>query len=64
MTARRKKPLKKRKRQARNVPPYPFKFRIQVARLHVEDGHPASLVAEQFGISEYSVYRWSKLYRL
>jgi transposase InsO family protein len=32
--------------------------------LHVEDGHPVSLVAEQFGISEYSVYRWSKLYRL
>jgi len=64
MTNRRKKPLKKRRRQARNVHPYPFKFRLKVARLHVEDGHPAPLVAEQFGISDYSVYRWSKLYRL
>ena len=46
------------------MPPFPFEFRLKVARLYGEDGYPAKLVADQFGISEYSVYRWSKQYRL
>lgn len=35
-----------------------------MARLHVEDGYPAPLLSQQFGMSDYSVYRWSKRYRL
>jgi transposase-like protein len=64
MGTQRKKPTKKRKSVAGRTPAYPFKFRLKVARLYVEDGYPAPLVAQQFGISDYSVYRWGKLYRL
>jgi len=35
-----------------------------VARLHVEDGYPALVLAQEFGISESSVYSWSKALRL
>ena len=63
MTRRRKKPLNKGKNAARSVPPYPHEFRLKVARLYVEDGYPAKLIASQFGISDYSVYTWGKRYR-
>jgi len=55
---------KKRKSRGRNVPPFPFEFRLKVARLREQEGYPALMIAEQFGISEYSVYRWAKRYRL
>jgi transposase len=55
---------KKLKSRGRSAPPYPSEFRLKVARLHEEDGCPASMIAEQFGISEYSVYSWTKRYRL
>ena len=64
MAMTRKNAFKNRKIPTRSVPPYPFKRRLQVARLHVEDQYPAGLIASQIGVSEYSVYRWSKLYRL
>ena len=64
MKTKRKIPRKKRKNLARNVPPFSVEFRIKAARLHVEDGYPAALIAEPFGISEYSVYRrWGWRYR-
>jgi transposase InsO family protein len=63
MATKRKKPGKKRKNLARKVPPFPVEFREKIARLHVEDGYPAPLIADQFNISEYSVYRWGKRYR-
>lgn len=56
MAKRRKKPLKAGKSTARNVPPFPFEFRPKVARLYVEDGYPAKLIAAQFGIDGYSRY--------
>ncbi|MFX1501262.1 MAG: hypothetical protein ACFFDH_09910 [Promethearchaeota archaeon] len=56
MGTQRKKPLKKRKEQVGRIPPYPFKFRLKLIRLYVEEGYPAPLVAQQFGISDYSVY--------
>lgn len=49
---------RKRKSRASNVPPFPFEFRLKVARLREEEGYPAPMIAEQFGISEYSVYYW------
>ncbi len=64
MAKRRKKASKAGKSRARNVPPFAHEFRLKVARLYVEDGHPAKLIASQFGISDYSVYRWGKNYRL
>jgi transposase InsO family protein len=63
MTRRRKKPSKNGRRAARNVPPFAHEFRLKVARLYVEDGYPAKLIASQFGISDYSVYTWGKKYR-
>ncbi len=63
MTRRRKKPLKKGKRSGRSVPPYPHEFRLKVAKLYVEDGYPAKLIATQFGISDYCVCTWGKRYR-
>ena len=61
-THRKKKSTKKRKR-GRTAAPYPFEFRLKVVKLHIEDGYSAKLVAEQFGISDYSVSRWAQLYR-
>ena len=58
-----KKPKKKVRKRARTAPAYPFEFRLRVVRLHLEDGYEARLLAQEFGISEYSVYRWSKAYR-
>jgi transposase len=63
MATKRKKPRKKQKNLARKVPPFPVEFREKIARLHVEDGYPAPLIAQKFNISEYSVYRWGKRYR-
>ena len=63
MGTHRKRPSKRKKKKGRTASPYPFALRLKVVRLYLEDGYPSSLVAEQFGISAYSVYRWSKLYR-
>jgi transposase-like protein len=63
MRTRKNLPRKKRKKQGRRVPPFPIEFKVKVARLREEDGYPAKLIAQQFGISEYSVYRWGKRYR-
>lgn len=64
MTKRRKKAPKKTKGSGRTMPPYPIEFRLKVARLHVEDGHSTGLIADQFGISAFSVRRWSRQYQL
>ena len=64
MTKRRKKAAKKTKGTGRTMPPYPIEFRLKVARLHAEDGHSTGLIADQFGISAYSVLRWSRQYQL
>jgi hypothetical protein len=50
MATSRKNPVKKQKIPTRSVPPHPFKRRLQVPRLHVEDQYPAVLIASQFGI--------------
>jgi transposase-like protein len=63
MTRRRKKQTKNGRGAARSVPPFPYEFRLKVARLYLEDGYPAKLIASQFGISDYSVYTWAKRYR-
>jgi transposase InsO family protein len=63
MGSRRKKKSKRKGKPDRSAGPYPFEFRLKVAKLFLEDDYPAVLLAEQFGISEYSVYRWSKCYR-
>jgi transposase-like protein len=61
-TNRKRKPKKKGKRR-RAAGPYPFAFRLKIVRLHLEDEYPAALVAQQFGISKYSVYKWCQRYR-
>lgn len=39
----RKKPKKKAGKKGRRVAPFPFEFRLRVARLHTEDGYDTSL---------------------
>lgn len=63
MKTRKEPPRKTQKKLVRNLPPFPVEFRAKIAQLFVEDYYPAQLVAEQFGIREYSVYRWGKRYR-
>ena len=41
---------------------YPVAFRLRAARLHVEEGYPAALVAEEMGCSVDSVHAWAKRY--
>jgi transposase InsO family protein len=63
MGIRRLKKSKRKGKPGRSAGPYPFEFRLKVAKLFLEDDYPAALIAEQFDISEYSVYRWVKCYR-
>ena len=63
MRSHRKNKSKKKGKRGRSTAPYPFEFRIKVVKLYLEDGYPATLIAEQFGISDHSVYHWSKKYR-
>jgi putative transposase len=59
----RKGKSKKKGKRGRTAAPYPFEFRLKVVKLRLEDGYPATLIAEQFGISDYTVYKWCKQYR-
>ena len=59
---------KRTKRKATNPtgktsPPYPKEFKLRVVRLYLEEGYQASLIAKEFKVSEYSIYRWGRLYR-
>jgi transposase InsO family protein len=60
---------KKRKRKrscnptGKSAPPYPFEFKLKLVRLYLEDGYGVAMLAQAFGVSEYSLYRWGKLYR-
>jgi transposase InsO family protein len=59
---------KRTKRKATNPtgktsPPFPKEFKLRVVRLYLEEGYQATLIAKEFKVSEYSVYRWSRLYR-
>jgi transposase InsO family protein len=59
---------KKRKRKpggnpkGKSAPPYPFEFKLKLVRLHLEDGYGVPMLAQEFGVSEYSLYRWSRQY--
>jgi transposase InsO family protein len=61
MEINRKRKPKKRVRRAAG--PYPLAFRLKIVKLHLEDEYPAALVAQQFGISKYSVYKWCQSFR-
>ena len=54
MTAKRK-PSKRKKKTGRTALPYPFEFRQRLVRLYLEEGYEASLLAQEFNISEYGV---------
>ena len=59
---------KRTKRKAKNLtgksaPPFPKEFKLRVVQLYLEEGYRASLLSKEFKVSEYSIYRWSRLYR-
>ena len=63
MGTNQKRKNKKKEKRGRTAPAYPFDFRFKIVKLYLEDGHSAKHIAEQFGISDFSVHRWSRLYR-
>ena len=59
---------RRKKRRATNptgktAPPYPAQFKLRPVRLHLEEGYKATLLAQEFKVSEYSIYRWAREYR-
>jgi len=59
---------KRTKRKAKNPtgktsPPFSKEFKLRVVQLYLEEGYQAALLSKEFKVSEYSIYRWSKLYR-
>ena len=64
MKTKAKASSKKGKSTGKCVAPFPIEFRLKIAKLRAEEGYPVHLLAEQFGISQDSVYRWAKRYRL
>lgn len=42
---------------------YPFALRMQAVRLHLEEGYPAPLVAEQLGVGLSTVTMWARHWR-
>ena len=43
---------------------FSFEQRLRAVKLHLEEGFPQVLVAEQLGISSASVYKWTHNYKL
>ena len=64
MKTRVKASRKKGKSTDKCVPPFPIEFRLKIAKLREEERYPVQLLAEQFGISQDSVYCWDKRYLL
>jgi transposase-like protein len=60
---------KKRKRKSggnpkgKSAPPYPFEFKLKLVRLYLKDNYSVPMLAQEFGVSEYSLHRWSNQYR-
>lgn len=42
---------------------YPFEMRLRAVKLHLEEGFPVDLVAEETGISVFSIRKWVNRYR-
>jgi transposase len=53
----------KPKAKGRYVAPYDFEFKLKVVRLYLEEGYKMSLLAQELGVSCYSIYKWAKIYR-
>ena len=64
MKTKAKASRKKGKSTGKCVAPFPLEFRLKIAKLRAEEGYTVQLLAEQFSISQDSVYRWAKRYRL
>ena len=42
---------------------YPVEFRLRIVKLFLEEGYSASMISEEFGISQHSIRRWVLAYR-
>ena len=61
-----RKKLTKRKAKnptGKSAPPFPKEFKLRVVQLYLEEGYQASHLSKEFKVSEYSIYRWTRLYR-
>jgi len=42
---------------------YPYEFRRRAVQLHLEEGIPCALVAQELGVACVTVHQWTKRYR-
>lgn len=63
MSERKKRRITGGRSKRRTAPPYPLEFRLKVVRLRLEEGYSAALLAQEFGLSSYTVNRWARVYR-
>jgi transposase InsO family protein len=57
------KSKRKVRKRSKRAGPYPFEFRLQVVRLYLEEGYPASLIRDELGVSTETISKWAKRYR-
>src|SRR5438046_2114542 len=41
-----------------------FEEKLRAVKLHLEEGFPQELVAQEMGVSSAAIYKWTHLYRL
>ena len=61
---KRKNPSAPRGGAPKNDVTFTFEQRLRAVKLHLEEGFPQVLVAEQMGISSAAVYKWTHKYKL
>lgn len=55
--------MAKKKKVTRYVGRYPVEFRLQLVKLHLEEGYSIVMLHEEFGCGKSTVTIWVKLYR-
>lgn len=63
MASTSKRPSARGKRKSRSLA-FPVKFRLRIAKLHLQEGYSHKLIGDKFGITTHSIQRWVRAYRL
>jgi transposase len=53
----------KSKKKGGYAAPFNFEFKLKAVRLYLEEEYRASLLAQELGVSCYSIYKWAKIYK-
>ncbi len=52
-----------KKKVPRRTGSYPVEFRLQLVKLHLEEGYRIVMLAEEFGCGKSTIGKWIKLYK-